>query len=357
MGGVFCGKKRMALTWGDEVYNKLYPGWGRAEAEADFRATGGRNKAGYQQLTDPVGWQQQQQQQQQQQFLQDQETRRQAELASQKQQEQDFLGRYQTAIKGQEPIDAMFQRLSTQYQLPQLQARLPELQQNAMSLQQTLFQLPQEARTRQERYGGMDEAQRKAFIGERQAELAPSASLAEQNYQAALGNYNQAFGNVENMLKYNVAQQQKELQPLTTEASMMSDRLARQMTSYSQEQQSQLDLYLQQLSSNQQLSLAQMQHANELAIKEQDYQNQLKLLETKGAQDIASQELSGQQNIALQRAKNEALKSVGKYGNVYLDDNGNPVFVGSGAGSSRSGGTNYFDTSYDALPSYFTPIG
>jgi hypothetical protein len=147
----------------------------------------------------------------------------------QKAEENAFLNRYQGVIGGQESISAMADRIGGEL-------NLPNLRQSAFDLSNTLKNIP----TVENQIGqqvGISAPRLQKRIAVKQGELAPSVSDAVSQAQFAEGELGQRLG-------YAVQDQLKQLKPLEMEASMLSDRLAREVTGYGIDKKNELDILL-----------------------------------------------------------------------------------------------------------------
>lgn len=183
-------------------------------------------------------------------------------LAGQQGATQDFLGRYTGAIGAQPTTSALAERIGNEVGLPQLQA-------NSRSLNQTLFNLPQTYSKATTGYD-VNANQLARIIGQKQSELAPSAALASQNALTAQGDVNTRLG-------YEQADQAKALVPYQTEQQLLTDRLARESTLYSQNNQHELDSIIAKMTAGVTLSEGEKNRAQQLATAEKSYQTQLAL--------------------------------------------------------------------------------
>jgi hypothetical protein len=191
-----------------------------------------------------------------------QRTNTQGFLAGQNNQQQDFLNRFNSTIGGQETTQAMAGRLGKEL-------NLPTLNKNAFSLQQQLYDLPG---VENKALTGFDvnNNQRQQVINQKTSEIAPAAQRAQDQANFAQGQVTQQMG-------YAQRDQDRQLIPLQTEQQMLGDRLAREATMYSQENQSELDGLIAKVNAGVTLSEGEKNRANELAVAEQSYQNQMKL--------------------------------------------------------------------------------
>lgn len=170
----------------------------------------------------------------------------------------EFLGRFRTAVEGQEKLPDMAARLGGELGLPGLRS-------TSQGLMNTLEATPETQKTATRGYN-VNSNQLARIIGAKQAELAPSATKAAQNTLNAENELGTRLG-------YGVQQQVKDLTPFTTEQSLMSDQLAREYTGFTQQASNELQMIMQQIQNNQAVTLQQMQNANNLAIKKLEYDN------------------------------------------------------------------------------------
>lgn len=187
-----------------------------------------------------------------------------------------FLKKYSDTISGQETIPAMEARIGGELGLPQLRD-------TALRLQNTLQAIPGAVQSGAKDMGLSRGAVTKGTQA-RQASIAPAAEQATQNQQSA-------ESTLTNRVGLGIQQQQKELLPLTQEASFMSDRAARQMTGYTTQMQSELQTLLTKYQSGIQMNIADKQRMADLAKQEQDYDIQKK--------QLAIQEKNANQPVAV----------------------------------------------------------
>jgi len=193
-----------------------------------------------------------------QQTLKNQQAETAALNAAQAAKQEDFLGRFRTAIGAQEKLPDMAGRIGGELGLPNLQAVAGNAVQNiaAMPKQQTDAT----------RGYNVNSNQLARIIGQKQAELAPQAQQAVTQQQNAENQLSTRLG-------YEVAQQQKELTPFTTEQSMLSEQLAREYSGFTTDKQNELQLVMQQISNGAALTQQELQNANNLAIAKMQYDN------------------------------------------------------------------------------------
>lgn len=180
-------------------------------------------------------------------------------LQGQDTQTQGYLGKLSGYVNSQPSTSDLASRIGAELGLPALQS-------NANSLNQNLLNLPS---TYSKATTGFDvnANQLARVVGTKQAELAPLAQAATTQAQTAQGNVNQRLG---------YAQQdfQNGLIPLTTEGNMLNDKLARETTLYSQDNQNELNTLIAKMQSGVTLSEGEKNRAQELAISEKNYQLQ-----------------------------------------------------------------------------------
>lgn len=177
-------------------------------------------------------------------------------LSQAKAEEQGLLGRYTSAISGLEPLTAIRQRLGTEY-------NLPSLQQASDFLTTTLENIPGSVKTLAGQFG--ISAPR---MEQRMQALATNITPAQQQ---AVRQEQTAQERLADTLKYEIAQQERQLLPYTQEFTVLKDRIAREAAGFTAENKSQLDLLLQELKNTGTLTEQKLLSARELALKEEEY--------------------------------------------------------------------------------------
>ena len=190
-------------------------------------------------------------------FFKEQESARQRQSAEQAAKEAEFLTRYTTAMKGQPSVGALAERIGGEL-------GVPAIRQNALSLQQLLAKMPY---TQRQATQGFDVTQNQLdrIIAQKTGELAPVVSdvtRAEQSAQQALAE----------RLGYEVSAQQKELKPFEIEGGMLSERIARETTGFSQSQTNELNALLAKMQAGIQMSQFEINRADQLAQNERNYE-------------------------------------------------------------------------------------
>lgn len=193
-----------------------------------------------------------------------------------------FTGKYSSAINSQEALPAMYKRIGDELNLPTLQA-------NAQSLNQTVRDLPQtySAATR-----GFDvnANQLSRIVGQKSSELAPALATANEALGTAQGNLNTRMG-------FEQADQERLLKPLGVEQQMLSERIARENTAYSQEDQNELNGLLQKMQMGVTLSEGEKNRAAQLAQSEQSYHLEQQKMQASQSQNNQIIEVGGQKYL------------------------------------------------------------
>lgn len=171
----------------------------------------------------------------------------------------DFLNRYKGAIGGQETMSGMAGRLGDQL-------NLPTLQKNAASAQQAVYDLPgvYDGATR-----GFDvnANQLSRIVGQKTSELAPIAQRAQEQANTAQGNLNTLLG-------YGQADQNKQLLPYQAEQSLLPGLQSTSAGLFSGQQQNELTSLINKINAGVSLTQTEWNNANQLAVAKQNFENQ-----------------------------------------------------------------------------------
>jgi len=260
---------------------EAYTAWGETEAAADARVKGIQTPS----QADIAAYNQKIAASQQQEKLD-------AFNLAQRGRESEFLTRFQTAIPEARTA------IETELGLPGLRQSALTAGQTARDIQGQFEQIAPTQQTVAQQVG-ISAPRLQQRISSKTAELAPALSAASRGLAGttealALGQetYGQRMG--ETML------------PFTTEAGMLSDSLAREMTGFTTQIQSELEVSLQKLRNQGALDVAEMQKLERLAQQEQDYLNQRQMVNLGNRQalinPITGQEISSyQQGLAPKR--------------------------------------------------------
>jgi len=168
----------------------------------------------------------------------------------------EFLTRYRGAIAAQPTTTDIYNRLSSTY-------GLEPLKQTSANLGAAVEAVPENVNLRAKSFGMSAPRIQQRIAGE-YGKLAPA-------YQKAVTQQQTAEGNVATQLQLEEAQKAQQLVPFTTEAGMISQRLAQEATNYTNTQSNQLTLLLDKLTREGNVSAAEMAQINALALLEREY--------------------------------------------------------------------------------------
>lgn len=234
----------------------------------------------------------------------------QALLTNQNAATQDFLNRYTGAINGQETMSAMAKRLGEEQGLPQLRA-------NATAINTTLRNIPT-VQLSAARGNEITQNQLDRMVSNQQQKVAPLAEEATRQQQAAEGLVNEQMG-------YAQADQQKALLPYQMESSLLTDRLARETTMFTTQNQNELNALLTKISTGSQITQEEANRAQELSIAEKNF------------------ELEKQRLNSTQKTDSNPYMSVGENSRIFNTTTGQ--FVGGGStGGTKATTTSYYTT-------------
>lgn len=168
-----------------------------------------------------------------------------------------FTDRFRSALFGQEALPAMASRIGNEL-------GLPDLQKGATYLNTQVANMPF---TQRDLTRGFDVNQNQLnnLTNQKIYELTPALTTTNNALAAARASRDEQMG-------FNVAQQQKELLPFNMERDFLADRMARETTLFSNENQNELTSILQKMNLGVQISEAEKNRAHELAMKERDYE-------------------------------------------------------------------------------------
>ena len=167
-----------------------------------------------------------------------------------------YLGRYTSAVNNQESLSNIQNRIGNQL-------GMPALRQNANTLNTTAANIPYT-------YSGatrgfdVNSNQLSRIIGQKQYEIAPAVTSANNALATGEAQYNTQIGQEQ-------TQQAKQLLPIQSEGSMLNDRLARESTNFTSQNEAILSGYLQKLQNGVALSQTEMTTAEQLAAAKLQY--------------------------------------------------------------------------------------
>lgn len=186
-------------------------------------------------------------------------------LSGQDAQTNAYLNKLQGYVASQPGVGVMADRIGKELGLPQLRA-------NATQLNNTLTDLPQTYSKAMTGYD-VNANQLARVVGTKQAEIAPLAQRATEQAQNAESMVNQRLG-------YASEDYNRGLLPLTTEGGMLTDRLARETSLYSTDNQRELDAIIAKMNAGITLSEGEKNRAQQLAVAEQNYNLQKEQMNT-----------------------------------------------------------------------------
>ncbi|MBZ5529717.1 MAG: hypothetical protein LAN71_17710 [Acidobacteriia bacterium] len=181
-------------------------------------------------------------------------------LAGQNTATADYLKRYTDFINSQEGASAMAGRIGQELGIPTLQS-------NATMLRNTLTNLPSTYSKATTGYD-VNQNQLSRIVGQKSSELAPAVTTAETSLANAQNVLGQRMG-------YEQIDQARLEKPFATEKDFLADRLARETTLYSQDNQNELNALITKIQTGVTLSEGEKNRANQLALQEKQYQQAL----------------------------------------------------------------------------------
>jgi hypothetical protein len=191
---------------------------------------------------------------------QEREAARQKELQYYQQakgEEQGLLSRFTSAIQALEPITAIRERLGQEY-------NVAGLQQAANFLTSTLENIPQAVKNLAG-IVGISAPRQEMRMQAMASNITPAQQQATRQLQTAQEG-------VTTGLQYEVAQQERGLQPFEQEFTVLKERIARESAGFTAENKAQLDILLKELDTRGTLTEQQLQLARDLAQKEEEYE-------------------------------------------------------------------------------------
>lgn len=202
----------------------------------------------------------------------------------------DFLGRFRSKVEGFEPLSDVVAREEERLGVPQLRAQNVALQESALDLEGDISKTRRQILAAEDdvpqQFSGADltQSQLNRLVAERQRPLQKQSTEQVQTFtdlvrvaQRAGISLSQKEAQVAQAMSLAVEEQNRQLLPFQTEASILSEQAAREFSGYTMERQSQLDMLMAKFQLNGQLSLGEQSLANSLALEEERFQNQLAL--------------------------------------------------------------------------------
>ena len=178
--------------------------------------------------------------------------------AAQEKKISDWQTTYSNAVAGQETLPAMATRIGNTL-------GLPDLTKNAQNLTASVAAIPENQKNATRGFD-VNSTQLANIIAAKSATLAPVA-------QEAVTQEQNAETNLATQLGYGVADQTKQLQPIITQGTMLSDQIAREMTGFTTDNENALNAILTDIKNEQTVSQADLDRANDLAKAQLQYTN------------------------------------------------------------------------------------
>ena len=178
--------------------------------------------------------------------------------AAQEKKINDWQTTYSNAVAGQETLPAMATRIGNTL-------GLPDLTKNAQNLTASVAAIPENQKNATRGFD-VNSTQLANIIAAKSATLAPVA-------QEAVTQEQNAETNLATQLGYGVADQTKQLQPIITQGTMLSDQIAREMTGFTTDNENALNAILTDIKNEQTVSQADLDRANDLAKAQLQYTN------------------------------------------------------------------------------------
>ena len=192
-----------------------------------------------------------------------------------------YLKRYTDFINSQEGATAMAGRIGTELGIPTLQA-------NATMLRNTLTNLPSTYSKATTGYD-VNANQLARIIGTKSSELYPMVQTAETSLAGAQDVLGQRMG----YEQYDQARLEK---PFATEQEFLADRLARETSLFSQDNERELNSLIAKINAGITLSEGEKNRANQLAVAEKNYQQAIEV--AKMTQSTATQTMNARAPIS-----------------------------------------------------------
>ena len=193
-----------------------------------------------------------------------QEADRQALLNRQSAEKDAALNSYRSTVAGLEKPEDIFARISGEQGIPGMQESTKALRQRAADIEALLARLPADVTNRME--GTMaTESQRQRVVAKEQAPIAGDLSGVLRGLGVESGNLADAMAMTGQLTSLTTQGQERTLEPERLAISQLSERAARELTSFNSGREQELTLLMSKIQRNQQLSDQEWQRANDLA--------------------------------------------------------------------------------------------
>jgi hypothetical protein len=199
------------------------------------------------------------------------------DYAGQRKESQAYLSDYANAIRGQEALPAMYERLSGQYNIPQQKELVQGLGQQMTGLNQRLYELPGVV-SGTTRNSLVTQGQRANLIESKSAPMRADLAALGSVYGPAASALASSQQDVSTQMGLGQAQQAKELLPFEQGFTIMETQQAREFSGYSLTNQMELDRLIANANNGLAWTNAEKDRAMQLAEQEQNYKLELQKL-------------------------------------------------------------------------------
>jgi|GEM_PF-4779424 len=214
------------------------------------------------------------------------------DIASQKKETSDLLGRYSSAIGGMESIPALYSRYASQFGIPDLSNQNIQLGEIGEQLRSQYLGMPQQvADTSRESL--MTAGQKQGLVQSKQAPLQESMTEVGRQQAGIQNRLTSAQNLTSQMMGYEMAQQERSLLPFEKEFSTLEQLQAREFSGYTFREEQELDRLLANAKNGLDWTNAEKDRANQLAMKEMEYRNALEVQKMKNNAQAPTSTTSG----------------------------------------------------------------
>jgi len=209
--------------------------------------------------------------------LQDQKNQQQALFDRQAMEEKGLIDEFQAKISSQPTTSQRYDELKTQGGIQQKQGIVQTAGNQLENLQGTLEALPQTIRD-QKRGFDVNANRMKRIIEARSEPLRTGITQQARQYGIMSGNLSNDMAEIGRTLGFEKEDFARQLMPIQQKMTMVSNRLAREMTGWNNIAEKELSIALDSLQAGRALSQAEMARANQLADNQEKYQYESKQL-------------------------------------------------------------------------------
>ena len=178
--------------------------------------------------------------------------------------EESLMGKFTSAVQNLEPSQAIYQRLGAEQGLPGLKTAAEQLTSKVKAVPGEVKNLASQFAISAPR-----QAQR---VTQMLSELAPAQQEAVTQFQNSVSEVSRQLG-------FALDDQKTQLQPFSQAFAVLSDRISREMTGFTNDTQNRLNLLLDELKQTGSLATAKLNAAYEMAKQEADYLQKKDLLQ------------------------------------------------------------------------------